>query len=43
MVTLIWLGGALIALGGLIALLGRLWRERRRGVDARSDERRVTA
>ena len=25
-VTLIWLGGALIALGGLIALLGRLWR-----------------
>jgi cytochrome c-type biogenesis protein CcmF len=30
MVTLIWLGGALIALGGLIALVGRLWRERRR-------------
>jgi cytochrome c-type biogenesis protein CcmF len=25
-VTLIWLGGALIALGGLLALLGRLWR-----------------
>ncbi|MEO5972794.1 MAG: heme lyase CcmF/NrfE family subunit [Sphingomicrobium sp.] len=25
-VTLIWLGGALIALGGLIALLGRAWR-----------------
>jgi cytochrome c-type biogenesis protein CcmF len=43
MVTLIWLGGALIALGGLIALLGRLWRERRRGFDASSDERRVTA
>jgi cytochrome c-type biogenesis protein CcmF len=30
-VTLIWLGGALIALGGLIALIGRLWRERRWG------------
>jgi cytochrome c-type biogenesis protein CcmF len=28
-VTLIWLGGALIALGGAIALLGRLWRRRR--------------
>jgi cytochrome c-type biogenesis protein CcmF len=26
MVTLIWLGGALIALGGLLALLGRAWR-----------------
>ena len=25
-VTLIWFGGALIALGGLLALLGRLWR-----------------
>ncbi len=25
-VTLIWLGGALIALGGMLALLGRLWR-----------------
>ena len=31
MVTLIWLGGALIALGGLLALIGRLFRERRRG------------
>jgi len=30
-VTLIWFGGALIALGGLIALVGRLWRERRWG------------
>ncbi len=30
-VTLIWLGGALIGLGGLIALVGRLWRERRWG------------
>jgi cytochrome c-type biogenesis protein CcmF len=29
-VTLIWLGGGLIALGGLLALVGRLWRERRR-------------
>jgi len=28
-VTLIWLGGALIALGGLLALLGRVRRERR--------------
>jgi cytochrome c-type biogenesis protein CcmF len=26
MVTLIWLGGAMIALGGLLALLGRAWR-----------------
>ena len=30
-VTLIWLGGFLIALGGVIALVGRLWRERRWG------------
>ena len=29
-VTLIWLGGALIALGGTLALFGRLWRLRRR-------------
>jgi cytochrome c-type biogenesis protein CcmF len=29
-VTLIWLGGVLIALGGTIALGGRLWRLRRR-------------
>ena len=28
-VTLIWLGGGLIALGGLLSLIGRLWRERR--------------
>src|SRR5687768_13677336 len=28
-VTLIWLGGVLVALGGLLALLGRLRRERR--------------
>ena len=30
-VTLIWLGGMLVALGGLIALVGRLWRERHWG------------
>jgi cytochrome c-type biogenesis protein CcmF len=30
MVTFIWLGGALIALGGLLALIGRLRRERSR-------------
>nr|WP_283938426.1 heme lyase CcmF/NrfE family subunit [Sphingomonas alba] len=30
-VTLIWLGGVLIGIGGLIALVGRLWRERRWG------------
>ncbi len=29
-VTLIWAGGALIAFGGLLALIGRLWRRRRR-------------
>ena len=28
-VTLIWLGGMLIGLGGLVALAGRLWRERK--------------
>jgi len=28
---LIWAGGALIALGGALAMLGRLWRLRRRG------------
>jgi cytochrome c-type biogenesis protein CcmF len=34
-VTLIWLGGALIAFGGALALAGRLWRmRRRRGVGA---------
>ena len=31
-VTLIWLGGALIALGGLLALLGRARREKRRAI-----------
>jgi cytochrome c-type biogenesis protein CcmF len=29
-VTLIWLGGGLIGLGGAVALFGRLWRLRRR-------------
>ena len=29
-VTLTWLGGAMIALGGALALFGRLWRMRRR-------------
>jgi cytochrome c-type biogenesis protein CcmF len=27
-VTLIWIGGILVALGGLLSLVGRLWRER---------------
>ena len=35
-VTLIWLGGGLIGLGGLIALAGRLWRERRWGKEAQA-------
>jgi cytochrome c biogenesis factor len=29
-VTLIWAGGALIGFGGALALLGRVWRRRRR-------------
>jgi cytochrome c-type biogenesis protein CcmF len=28
-VTLIWLGGGMVALGGFLALVGRVWRERR--------------
>jgi cytochrome c-type biogenesis protein CcmF len=40
-VTLIWAGGALIALGGALALLGRLWRlmwrPRRREADWRKE------
>ncbi|MEA3060732.1 MAG: cytochrome c-type biosis protein CcmF [Sphingomonadales bacterium] len=28
-VTLIWLGGFMVALGGLLALVGRVWRQRR--------------
>ena len=35
-VTLIWLGGFLIALGGLVALVGRLWRERHWGKEVDS-------
>jgi cytochrome c-type biogenesis protein CcmF len=35
LVTLIWLGGFLIALGGILAMLGRLWREWRQRVRAR--------
>ena len=32
-VTLIWLGGAMVALGGALALAGRVWRKRRpRGI-----------
>jgi cytochrome c-type biogenesis protein CcmF len=34
-VTLIWAGGALIAVGGALALLGRVWRRRRREPDWR--------
>ena len=33
-VTLIWLGGALIALGGALSLIGRVRRERRAGEEA---------
>ena len=33
-VTLIWFGGALMGLGGIIALVGRLWRERNWGREA---------
>jgi cytochrome c-type biogenesis protein CcmF len=33
-VTLIWAGGALIALGGALALLGRVWVRRRRAASA---------
>jgi cytochrome c-type biogenesis protein CcmF len=36
-VTLIWAGGALIALGGALALLGRLPRRRRREADWRKE------
>ncbi|WP_114226387.1 MULTISPECIES: heme lyase CcmF/NrfE family subunit [Sphingomonas] len=34
MVTLIWLGGFLIAFGGALALVGRWWRERRQRIRA---------
>ena len=33
-VTLIWLGGALIALGGVLSLVGHVLRDRRRSVAA---------
>jgi len=33
-VTLIWAGGALIAIGGALALIGRLWRARRKPREA---------
>ncbi|HKX91328.1 MAG TPA: heme lyase CcmF/NrfE family subunit [Sphingomicrobium sp.] len=33
-VTLIWLGGGMIGLGGALALSGRLWRSRRRRIAA---------
>ena len=36
-VTLIWAGGALIAFGGALALLGRTWRRRRRRDDWRQE------
>lgn len=36
-VTLIWLGGALIGLGGAIALLGHAWRRRRREPEWRKE------
>jgi cytochrome c-type biogenesis protein CcmF len=39
-VTLIWAGGALIGLGGALALLGRLWAVRRRRAVAAGDWRR---
>ena len=41
-VTLIWAGGALIAFGGALALLGRLWRRRARpnGASATHEPRR---
>ena len=35
LVTLIWFGGFLIALGGILAMFGRLWREWRQRVRAR--------
>jgi len=33
-VTLIWAGGALVAFGGFLSLIGRLWRERRPRLEA---------
>ncbi|QIG80949.1 heme lyase CcmF/NrfE family subunit [Stakelama tenebrarum] len=37
-VTLIWGGGGLIALGGVLSLVGRLWRERRKRQAEEDDE-----
>ena len=37
LVTFIWLGGIMIALGGLLALVGRVWRERRGVKSAETD------
>ena len=36
-VTLIWAGGAMIGFGGALALLGRVWRRRRRRSDWRKE------
>ncbi|MEE9433505.1 MAG: heme lyase CcmF/NrfE family subunit [Sphingorhabdus sp.] len=33
LVTLIWLGGLIVALGGLLALIGRVWRRKRRSAN----------
>jgi cytochrome c-type biogenesis protein CcmF len=41
-VTLIWLGGALIAFGGAMALLGRMWRVRRREANPEWGRKRYT-
>ena len=38
MVTLIWFGGFLVALGGLLALIGRLRRDRRNKAPAQQGE-----
>ncbi len=37
-VTLIWFGGGLMGLGGLLALAGRAWRGRRRTIEAGEEE-----
>ncbi|MGC6401265.1 heme lyase CcmF/NrfE family subunit [Sphingomonas sp. FW199] len=37
-VTLIWFGGGMIAFGGALALLGRVWRERRQWLARRARE-----
>jgi cytochrome c-type biogenesis protein CcmF len=37
-VTLIWFGGGLVALGGLLSLAGRVWRERRSKLNAGDEE-----